>query len=198
MQVTAILAAGHQLPFEVKMQNLDLPELQVSRNVQSHPGIDCWLVLPCHLQCGWSCAASADVQCSLAVSAFKSLLACISLDAQVLSCSSDTLAVQGEAEEISKEKCRMAAAQVDGPVMVEDTSLCYNALEGLPGPSAVAACCAPPCGPRLRGIASQRYLSQSRSAWALCEGNVAEVTTTACACAHAVVRLRKHCILHTA
>jgi hypothetical protein len=28
-QVTAILAAGHQLPFEVKMQNLDLPELQV-------------------------------------------------------------------------------------------------------------------------------------------------------------------------
>ena len=29
LQVTAILAAGHQLPFEVKMQNLDLPELQV-------------------------------------------------------------------------------------------------------------------------------------------------------------------------
>ena len=27
----------------------------------------------------------------------------------------------------------MAAQQVRGPVMVEDTSLCYNALHGLPG-----------------------------------------------------------------
>ena len=27
----------------------------------------------------------------------------------------------------------MAARQVGGPVMVEDTSLCYNALNGLPG-----------------------------------------------------------------
>ena len=31
-QLTAILSAGHQLPFEVKSQNLDLPELQVNRN----------------------------------------------------------------------------------------------------------------------------------------------------------------------
>jgi inosine triphosphate pyrophosphatase len=42
--------------------------------------------------------------------------------------------LQGEPEEISAEKCRLAAAQVGGPVMVEDTSLCFNALNGLPGP----------------------------------------------------------------
>ncbi|XP_078440195.1 inosine triphosphate pyrophosphatase family protein [Wolffia australiana] len=42
--------------------------------------------------------------------------------------------LQGEPEEISKQKARLAAVQVDGPVLVEDTCLCYNALNGLPGP----------------------------------------------------------------
>lgn len=42
--------------------------------------------------------------------------------------------LQGEPEEISKEKCRLAAKEVGGAVMVEDTSLCFNALGGLPGP----------------------------------------------------------------
>ena len=37
---------------------------------------------------------------------------------------------QGEPEEVSIEKCRLASLEVDGPVMVEDTSLCYNALGG--------------------------------------------------------------------
>lgn len=36
--------------------------------------------------------------------------------------------------EISKEKCRLAAAQVQGPCFTEDTSLCFYALGGLPGP----------------------------------------------------------------
>jgi len=67
-EVVAILAAGQQLPFEVKAVKLDLPELQ------------------------------------------------------------------GEPEDISKEKCRLAVEQVQGAVMVEDTSLCFNALKGLPGP----------------------------------------------------------------
>lgn len=30
--------------------------------------------------------------------------------------------------------CRYLILQVDGPVFVEDTSLCFNALGGLPGP----------------------------------------------------------------
>ncbi|XP_071722121.1 inosine triphosphate pyrophosphatase [Rutidosis leptorrhynchoides] len=42
--------------------------------------------------------------------------------------------LQGEPEDISKEKARLAAQQVNGPVLVEDTCLCFNALGGLPGP----------------------------------------------------------------
>eukprot|EP01032_Pedospumella_encystans_P009571 gene9571-11254_t len=41
--------------------------------------------------------------------------------------------LQGEPGEVSRAKCALAAEQVKGPVMVEDTSLCYNALGGLPG-----------------------------------------------------------------
>jgi inosine triphosphate pyrophosphatase len=41
--------------------------------------------------------------------------------------------LQGEPEEVSMEKCRLAAEKVQGPVIVEDTSLCFNALGGLPG-----------------------------------------------------------------
>ncbi len=42
--------------------------------------------------------------------------------------------LQGEPEHISREKTRLAAEHVKGPVIVEDTSLCFNALNGLPGP----------------------------------------------------------------
>lgn len=42
--------------------------------------------------------------------------------------------LQGEPVDIAKEKCLLAAKQVNGPVLVEDTSLCFNALHGLPGP----------------------------------------------------------------
>ncbi|KAL5131848.1 Inosine triphosphate pyrophosphatase [Glycine soja] len=38
--------------------------------------------------------------------------------------------LQGEPEDISKEKARIAALQVNGPVLVEDTCLCFNALKG--------------------------------------------------------------------
>ena len=41
---------------------------------------------------------------------------------------------QGEPQEISTAKCLAAAEHAPGPVMVEDTCLCYNALGGLPGP----------------------------------------------------------------
>ncbi|KND93431.1 Inosine triphosphate pyrophosphatase [Tolypocladium ophioglossoides CBS 100239] len=42
--------------------------------------------------------------------------------------------VQGSIEEVTQSKCRRAADLVNGPVLVEDTSLCFNALSGLPGP----------------------------------------------------------------
>jgi inosine triphosphate pyrophosphatase len=42
--------------------------------------------------------------------------------------------LQGDPLEIARAKVLEAAAQVDGPVLTEDTSLCFNALGGLPGP----------------------------------------------------------------
>jgi inosine triphosphate pyrophosphatase len=42
-------------------------------------------------------------------------------------------ALQGEPEEISREKCRLAAKAVGSAVMVEDTSLCFNALQARDG-----------------------------------------------------------------
>lgn len=41
--------------------------------------------------------------------------------------------LQGEMNEISIKKCHEAAKRIAGPVIVEDTSLCFNALGGLPG-----------------------------------------------------------------
>lgn len=41
--------------------------------------------------------------------------------------------LQGEPDEVSLAKCKIAADIVKGPVIVEDTSLCFNALGGLPG-----------------------------------------------------------------
>jgi inosine triphosphate pyrophosphatase len=42
--------------------------------------------------------------------------------------------LQGTPEEIVTQKCQLAAEEIQGPVIVEDTSLCFNALGGMPGP----------------------------------------------------------------
>ncbi|PKS05217.1 hypothetical protein jhhlp_008588 [Lomentospora prolificans] len=42
--------------------------------------------------------------------------------------------IQGSIEEIAIAKCRKAADLLNGPVLVEDTALCFGALNGLPGP----------------------------------------------------------------
>lgn len=42
--------------------------------------------------------------------------------------------LQGDPTEIAIEKCKLAAMQVNGPVFTEDTCLCFNALNGMPGP----------------------------------------------------------------
>jgi inosine triphosphate pyrophosphatase len=42
--------------------------------------------------------------------------------------------LQGEPVAIAREKCLAAAKAVGGGVIIEDTSLCFNALNGLPGP----------------------------------------------------------------
>lgn len=52
---------------------------------------------------------------------------------ELVSAKLDLPELQGEPEEVSKEKCRLACQQINGAVIVEDTSLCFNALGGLPG-----------------------------------------------------------------
>ncbi|KAL7509615.1 hypothetical protein ACHAXN_008286 [Cyclotella atomus] len=42
--------------------------------------------------------------------------------------------LQGTPIDIAIEKCRLAAEQLQSPVMIEDTSLCFYDLNGLPGP----------------------------------------------------------------
>ena len=42
--------------------------------------------------------------------------------------------LQGEPEGIVREKAKLAADKTGKAVFVEDTSLCFNALKGLPGP----------------------------------------------------------------
>ena len=54
------------------------------------------------------------------------------LDEKLTSCI-DLPELQGEPVDVSLEKCKLAAKEVGGPVIVEDTSLCFNALGGLPG-----------------------------------------------------------------
>lgn len=53
---------------------------------------------------------------------------------QVVSQKVDLPELQGEPDDISREKCRLAAKEIKGPVICEDTCLCFNALKGLPGP----------------------------------------------------------------
>ncbi|KAH9998287.1 Ham1-like protein [Russula vinacea] len=42
--------------------------------------------------------------------------------------------IQGTTQEVATEKCRRAAEQIGGPVITEDTALCFAAMNGLPGP----------------------------------------------------------------
>jgi inosine triphosphate pyrophosphatase len=41
--------------------------------------------------------------------------------------------LQGEPAEVAAAKAKLAAEKIGGPAMTEDTSLCFNALGGLPG-----------------------------------------------------------------
>ncbi|PIO64616.1 Ham1 family protein [Teladorsagia circumcincta] len=46
---------------------------------------------------------------------------------------SDVDEYQGEPDYVAERKAKEAAEQVQGPILVEDTSLCFNAFKGLPG-----------------------------------------------------------------
>ena len=55
-------------------------------------------------------------------------------DVEVRQLKADLPELQGEPEHIVEDKLKHAISKYDGPLMVEDTSLCYNAFKGLPGP----------------------------------------------------------------
>jgi inosine triphosphate pyrophosphatase len=52
----------------------------------------------------------------------------------LISRSVDLPELQGDPLDIAREKCLLASKEINGPTLVEDTSLCFNALKGLPGP----------------------------------------------------------------
>jgi inosine triphosphate pyrophosphatase len=53
----------------------------------------------------------------------------------LISKSIDLPELQGSSQEvIAKQKCLMALREIKGPCLVEDTSLCFEGLRGLPGP----------------------------------------------------------------
>ena len=54
--------------------------------------------------------------------------------ARVTSHKLDLPELQGDPLYVSREKCLLASKEIEGPVITEDTSLCFNALGGMPGP----------------------------------------------------------------
>ncbi|KAF1998885.1 Ham1-like protein [Amniculicola lignicola CBS 123094] len=46
----------------------------------------------------------------------------------------DLVEIQGTVEEVTTDKARRAADAIQGPVLVEDTCLCFKAMNDLPGP----------------------------------------------------------------
>ena len=53
---------------------------------------------------------------------------------RIVSRALDLPELQGDPKDIATEKCLLASKEIRGPTLVEDTSLCFNALKGLPGP----------------------------------------------------------------
>ena len=52
----------------------------------------------------------------------------------IKACKIDLPELQGNPDYIATEKCRLVSLEIDAPVMIEDTSLYFNALGGLSGP----------------------------------------------------------------
>ena len=104
-EVKFILSSGAELPFRLESAKLDLPG--ISTNMHAYLPIY-FPIMQSPCQCLFSPPFGHELR------PFETEL-------------------QGEPEEVSIEKCKRAAQQVGGPVMVEDTSLCFNALGGLPG-----------------------------------------------------------------
>lgn len=68
------------------------------------------------------------------VGKLNEVLSILSTKFVVLSRNVDLEEIQGDLVDIARHKCKQAVELVDGPVLVEDSSLNFTALKGLPGP----------------------------------------------------------------
>lgn len=64
----------------------------------------------------------------------NSILSDVDIPFRVSHVDIDLPELQGDVLQIARQKCIEAAEQVGSAVLVEDTSLCYTALGGMPGP----------------------------------------------------------------
>lgn len=149
LQTVAILDAGRQLPFAIKSVNIDLPEYQgeaeeiakakcreASSKVSLHPnfilydskGLDT-IVL---------CCSGMSKSCLAGLVSHKNALGgradLLSIDIKLVATLASPNISSPRLIDIGSMLQRGPAHQVDGAVMVEDTSLCFNAYKGLPGP----------------------------------------------------------------
>ncbi|CAE7513156.1 unnamed protein product [Symbiodinium sp. CCMP2456] len=128
-EVKHILSSGaEELPFEVTSQKVDLPELQGSSTQEKAGGVvrvvrvqKCAKAVYSDVALAGNrlgkCQEIAVAKCRLAAVARHTCADPASVSESCVS------AVQAQAQE-----------HVKGPVMCEDTSLCYHALKDLPGP----------------------------------------------------------------
>jgi inosine triphosphate pyrophosphatase len=58
----------------------------------------------------------------------------LSSDINLIHQNIDLPEIQGTPDEIIKYKCKSMVHKIDGPYIIEDTCLCFNAIGGLPGP----------------------------------------------------------------
>lgn len=66
--------------------------------------------------------------------ALRSKLSCTVFIVQIMTNDTDLPEFQGDADTVSRLKCKSAFDLIRQPVLVEDTCLCFNAMKGLPGP----------------------------------------------------------------
>ncbi|KAL1664479.1 inosine triphosphate pyrophosphatase-like protein [Schizophyllum commune] len=83
---------------------------------------------------------------------------------EITSQSVDIPELQGTTQEVAIDKCKRAAEALNGPCITEDTALCFEAMNGLPGPYIKHFLAA--LGPA--GLNTMLEGFPTKAAWALC------------------------------
>ncbi|TRM67468.1 inosine triphosphate pyrophosphatase-like protein [Schizophyllum amplum] len=83
---------------------------------------------------------------------------------EIISQSVDIPELQGTTQEVAIDKCKRAAEALGGPCITEDTALCFEAMNGLPGPYIKHFLAS--LGPA--GLNTMLEGFPTKAAWALC------------------------------